>query len=111
MCWNILQRRVQKRIKAVVVKEAKALTDKYGRPRRTEIADASISDVASEEELIPDEKGLVIFSDGGHIKRVCDTTFATQVRPSNARLSHLLARATLPHSLLPAQAMHNCCGA
>lgn len=71
---------VQKKILSVVVKEAETLTAKYGRPRRTELADASVADVATDEDLIPDEKGLIIFSSAGHIKRVADTTFTSQVR-------------------------------
>jgi DNA gyrase/topoisomerase IV subunit A len=65
----------------VIVREAEEVASKYGRPRRTEIADAKLSDVATKEELIPDEKGMILFSEGGYIKRICDTTFSTQVLP------------------------------
>ena len=62
------------------MKELDELDGRYGRPRRTQVADASVSDVATREDLIPDAKSLIIFSEGGYIKRVCDTTFETQVR-------------------------------
>ena len=74
---------MQRKVLDVIVRESDELDARYGRPRRTQIADASISDVATQEELIPDEKALIMFSANGYIKRICDSTFSTQVRECN----------------------------
>lgn len=71
---------MQRKLLKVVVKEAEEISDRYGRPRRTEIADVGLAEVQAPEDLIPDQKGMIVFSEGGYIKRICDSTFATQVR-------------------------------
>jgi DNA gyrase/topoisomerase IV subunit A len=76
ICSSALQAQVLQ----VIIKEADDLDARYGRPRRTEIADSSVTDVSSQEDLIPDEKALIIFSQGGRIKRICDSFFSTQAR-------------------------------
>jgi DNA gyrase/topoisomerase IV subunit A len=59
--------------------EAKELVSKYGRPRRTIIAAPEVAETVSPRELINDEKGLIILSTNGYIKRVLDSSFTTQV--------------------------------
>ena len=71
---------LQKKLLKVVVKEAEDVAERYGRPRRTEIADVGVAEVQTPEDLIPDHKGMIVFSDGGYIKRICDSTFTTQAR-------------------------------
>lgn len=60
-------------------REAQEISDTFGRERRTFISRDDLSEVAAPEELVPDERCLVIFSTAGHIKRVNDDTFSTQV--------------------------------
>lgn len=70
---------MQSRINGVMVREAQEISDAYSSDRRTELSGSDVSEVAAPEELVPDERCLVIFSTGGHIKRVKDNTFSTQV--------------------------------
>ena len=72
---------VQQRIMAMMKAEADALVASYGRPRRSVIAADSVAEVLNDDDLIPDEKMLIVFSDKGYIKSLKDKTFVTQVRP------------------------------
>ena len=60
-------------------REAQEIADKFGRERRTIISREDVAEAAAPEELVADERCLVIFSTAGHIKRVKDETFSTQV--------------------------------
>lgn len=68
----------QNKIMQVIVTEAKELAKKYGQERRTTFADADVSDIATPEELIQEERCLIIMSAAGNIKRVKDTAFMRQ---------------------------------
>lgn len=72
---------LQNKINQVMIDEAKELAKKYGQDRRTAFADPEVSEVAEPEELIQDERCLIIMSVAGHIKRVKDTAFMRQARP------------------------------
>jgi DNA gyrase/topoisomerase IV subunit A len=74
---------VQKKLLGLIVKESKEIATKYGRPRRTQIADASLPDILPMEALIPDQKQLIVFSEAGNIKRISDSDFVAQVRAGN----------------------------
>jgi DNA gyrase/topoisomerase IV subunit A len=69
----------QDRIKKVMCTEAQEIADRFGRDRRTVISHEDIAEVAAPEELVPDERCLIILSSEGHTKRVKDTAFLTQV--------------------------------
>eukprot|EP00892_Ulva_mutabilis_P010799 jgi/Ulvmu1/8091/UM004_0330.1 len=69
-----------KKINKVMIKEAEALVKRYGRDRRTVLADADVSEFAEPEELFEDERCLIIMSSAGYIKRVKDTAFMRQKR-------------------------------
>ena len=98
---------MQSQLLKVIIKEADELNARYGRPRRTEIADASVSDVSTLEQLIPDEKALIIFSEGGRIKRVNDSSFATQVRTCVELTQHISrVLAETPYQQLKTARMH-----
>ena len=60
-------------------REAQEIADTFGSERRTIISSEDVSEVAAPEELVPDERCIVIFSSAGHIKRVKDGSFSTQV--------------------------------
>jgi len=64
-----------------MIKDAEELAKKYGRERRTVLTGEDVSEVAAPEELVEDERCLIIVSAAGHIKRVKDTAFMTQARP------------------------------
>jgi DNA gyrase/topoisomerase IV, subunit A len=49
--WHINGRGVQSKVLGVVAKEADELDARYGRSRRTQIADASVSDVATQARI------------------------------------------------------------
>lgn len=68
----------QNKINQVMITEAKELAKKYGQQRRTAFADDGVSDVAEPEELVQDERCLIIMSEAGNIKRVEDTAFMRQ---------------------------------
>jgi DNA gyrase/topoisomerase IV subunit A len=70
---------MQSRINDLMSQEAQEIADTFGRERRTLLSSEDVSEVAAPEELVPDERCLVIFSTAGHIKRVSDSEFITQV--------------------------------
>lgn len=69
---------MQVKINKVMITEAEAVAKKYGRARRTVLADADVPEIAAPEELIQDERCLIIMSSAGYIKRVKDTAFMRQ---------------------------------
>jgi DNA gyrase/topoisomerase IV subunit A len=71
---------VQKKLLNVIIKESDEIVAKYGRPRRTHIADSSVADVLPTEAFVLDQKEIIVFSEAGHIKRICDSSFMSQVR-------------------------------
>jgi len=60
--------------------EADALVAAYGRPRRTVVAAEGAASRLEIEDLVEDERSLLVLSQGGYVKRMKDKTFTAQVR-------------------------------
>ncbi|HTK04537.1 MAG TPA: DNA gyrase subunit A [Candidatus Eisenbacteria bacterium] len=71
--------RSPKRILGIIQTETKALKDKYGNERRTQIVAHGIKDFSA-EDLIPNEPTIVLITADGYIKRLPPDTFRTQER-------------------------------
>lgn len=69
----------QKRILAIIVEEGKALVEKYGDERKTEVQKGAVGEF-SQEDLIPNEACIVMITRDGYIKRVPPETFRKQGR-------------------------------
>ncbi|MFH2062844.1 MAG: DNA gyrase subunit A [bacterium] len=68
-----------KRVLKIVQDETKAIKDKYGEPRRTQVVPHGVKEFA-QEDLIPNESTVVIITKDGYIKRLPPDTFKTQIR-------------------------------
>jgi len=68
-----------KKVLNIIREETKALKDKYGEPRRTQIVKHGVKEFA-QEDLIPNEATVVIITESGYIKRLPPDTFKTQSR-------------------------------
>ena len=75
---DLLQR--QSRIYQVVHEEAQEIAQKFGTPRRTVVAETGSATLLSDEDLIPNQPSLILFSRRGYIKRMPGNTFAVQNR-------------------------------
>jgi len=67
------------KIRNVVKKELQGMKDKHADERRTRIVATKTKDI-SEEDLIPDEDGVVVFTSGGYIKRTNPNEYKKQRR-------------------------------
>ncbi|MEA2113171.1 MAG: DNA gyrase subunit A, partial [Patescibacteria group bacterium] len=68
-----------KKIMAVVKDELKELKEKYADKRRTKVFSRPVGQL-TEEELIPEEKCVIILTKGGYIKRINPQTYKSQKR-------------------------------
>src|SRR5476651_125154 len=69
----------------IIVDELKAIREKYGDDRRTEIIDGESGDF-SVEELIDEEDMAITVSNTGYIKRTAITTYRNQKRGGKGRI-------------------------
>ncbi len=67
------------KILKIIKDEVRALKEKYGDPRRTEVVAHAVL-AMSDEDLIPNEGAIVTVSGGGYIKRLSPDTFKVQKR-------------------------------
>ncbi len=67
------------RIKTIIKDELKAIKDKYGDERRTQVVARGVKDFAM-EDLVPNEEVVVFMTRDGYIKRVAPDTFKSQHR-------------------------------
>lgn len=67
------------KIKAIVKSELKALTEKYGDDRRTEVVAHGVKEFKM-EDLVPNEDTVVMMTRDGYIKRLEPDTFKVQAR-------------------------------
>lgn len=67
------------RIKNIIKDELKAIKDKYGDERRTQVVARGVKDFAM-EDLVPNEEVVVFMTRDGYIKRVTPDTFKSQHR-------------------------------
>jgi len=68
-----------KKILEIISNELKALREKFGDERRTEIVPHPVGEFKA-EDLIPDEPAIIVITRDGYIKRLPPTTFKTQGR-------------------------------
>ncbi|MEY4744435.1 MAG: hypothetical protein RL272_380 [Candidatus Parcubacteria bacterium] len=71
--------RSPKKIMGIVQGETKALKEKYGNDRRTQIVPHGVKEFSA-EDLIPNEPTVVLMTADGYIKRLPPDTFRTQER-------------------------------
>eukprot|EP00891_Asterochloris_glomerata_P009690 jgi/Astpho2/9690/Aster-03682 len=81
---DLLQQRG--RVLQMVHEEAQEVAQKFGTPRRTAIAETGSATQLSNEDLIPNQPSLILFSRRGYIKRMPGNTFAVQHRQIGAKL-------------------------
>ncbi|HSD12487.1 MAG TPA: DNA gyrase C-terminal beta-propeller domain-containing protein, partial [Patescibacteria group bacterium] len=71
--------RSPKKIMGIIQGETKALKEKYGNERRTQIVPHGVKEFSA-EDLIPNEPTIVLMTADGYIKRLPPDTFRTQER-------------------------------
>lgn len=67
------------KIVTILTDEVKALKEKYGDPRRTQVIPTGIT-AFKDEDLVPDEETMITLSAGGYVKRLAPGTFTNQRR-------------------------------
>jgi len=68
-----------KKILAVVKAELEELAEKYGDERRTRIVKGGVQNI-SMEDLVPDEESMLVFTQGGYVKRTNPNEYKKQKR-------------------------------
>lgn len=68
-----------KKILAVIKTELTELVEKYGDDRRTRIVKGGVQNI-SVEDLIPDEESMLLYSQGGYVKRTNPNEYKSQKR-------------------------------
>lgn len=68
-----------KKMKAIVIKELKDLTEKFGDKRKTAVVSSPVGEF-SIEDLVPNEETVVMMTRDGYIKRLEPDTFKVQAR-------------------------------
>ena len=91
---DLLQQRG--RVLQMVHEEAQEVAQKFGTPRRTVIAETGCATQLSDEDLIPNQPSLILFSRRGYIKRMLGNTFAVQNRGGKGKQ---LTQPVLPLSM------------
>ena len=66
-------------VRALIKQDLAELREKYGDPRRTEIAEMEAADF-TEEDLIPNDEVVVMLTQNGYIKRMPTTAYRAQRR-------------------------------
>jgi len=72
---------------AVIEDELKEVKEKYGDPRKTEILEEGKEEILSQEEEIPKEEVLVLFSEEGYVRKVSLDLFPSQKRGGKGSLA------------------------
>ena len=68
-----------KKIFAVVKSELAELAEKYGDDRRTRIVKGGVQNISA-EDLVPDEESMLVFTQGGYVKRTNPNEYKVQKR-------------------------------
>ena len=68
-----------KKIFAVVKSELAELAEKYGDDRRTRIVKGGVQNIST-EDLVPDEESMLVFTQGGYVKRTNPNEYKVQKR-------------------------------
>lgn len=67
------------KIRSIIKDEIKALSDKFGNERRTEVVAHGAKEFST-EDLVPNEEAMVLMTRDGYIKRLSPDTFKSQAR-------------------------------
>ena len=68
-----------KRILKIVSKELEEISEKYADERRTKIVKGGVKEI-NDEDLIPDEETMLVFTAGGYVKRTDPSEYRAQKR-------------------------------
>ena len=68
-----------KRILKIVSKELEEISEKYADDRRTKIVKGGVKEI-NDEDLIPDEETMLVFTAGGYVKRTDPSEYRAQKR-------------------------------
>ena len=68
-----------KRILTIVIKELEEISEKYADERRTKIVKGGVKEI-NDEDLIPDEETMLVFTAGGYVKRTDPSEYRAQKR-------------------------------
>ena len=68
-----------KRILKIVAKELEEISEKYADERRTKIVKGGVKEI-NDEDLIPDEETMLVFTAGGYVKRTDPSVYRAQKR-------------------------------
>ena len=68
-----------KRILKIVAKELEEISEKYADERRTKIVKGGVKEI-NDEDLIPDEETMLVFTAGGYVKRTDPSEYRAQKR-------------------------------
>jgi DNA gyrase subunit A len=93
-----------KKILALIKKDLKELTEKFGDPRRTHIS-PDASEEFSEEDLVPDEAVLISITQRGYVKRVLAKAYRQQGRGGRGVQGHSLKDEDEVLMLIPARTL------
>lgn len=67
------------KMRNIIKKELKELTEKYGDERKTQVVAGGVKEFST-EDLVPNEETLIMMTRDGYIKRVSPETFKVQAR-------------------------------
>ena len=68
-----------KRMLAVIAKELGEMKEKYGDERRTRVIKGGVKEI-TDEDLIPEKESMLVFTEGGYVKRTDPAEYRSQKR-------------------------------
>jgi DNA gyrase subunit A len=68
-----------KRMLAVIAKELGEMREKYGDERRTRVIKGGVKEI-TDEDLIPEKESMLVFTEGGYVKRTDPAEYRSQKR-------------------------------
>lgn len=68
-----------KKMLGVIAKELEELRDKYGDERRTRVIKGGVKEI-TDEDLIPEKESMLVFTQGGYVKRTDPSEYRSQKR-------------------------------
>ncbi len=68
-----------KKMLALIAKELGEMKDKYGDDRRTKVIKGGVKEI-TDEDLIPEKESMLVFTEGGYVKRTDPSEYRAQKR-------------------------------
>lgn len=68
-----------KKMLALIASELQAIRDKYADARRTRVVKGGVKEI-TDEDLIPEKESMLVFTEGGYVKRTDPTEYRSQKR-------------------------------